>query len=122
MAKHTGVTFQITVPDFEKGVEFYTKLLRRKPDFVPHRGFAEWEIVRNAWLQIGEGEPKIGRPIRFGVRDIRKERNRIISEFGIKVSEIGDVNNSGDIAYWCDFEDPFGNKLGLFQDLSQTKK
>ncbi|MEM2921689.1 MAG: DUF1428 family protein [Candidatus Bathyarchaeia archaeon] len=122
MANHTGVTFQVKVPDFGRGVEFYTKLLKRKPDFILHGSFAEWEIVPNAWLQVGEGEPAMEPPIRLGVEDIRKEKDRIVSELGVEVSEIGDVNDSGDIAYWCDFRDPFGNKLGLFQDLSRTRR
>jgi catechol 2,3-dioxygenase-like lactoylglutathione lyase family enzyme len=121
MEKHAGVTFQVRVPDFEAGLRFYAKLLGREPDLVPHGGFAEWEIVPNAWLQVGEGQPEIGRPIRFGVEDIRNERERLASELGVEVSEIEIVHvaDSGAIACWCDFEDPFGNRLGLFQDLSK---
>ncbi|MBI3385338.1 hypothetical protein HY030_04055 [Candidatus Gottesmanbacteria bacterium] len=68
--KNLGVTFQVRIPDFRKGLDWYTKLLGRKPDFVPHEEFAEWCIVPHAWLQVGKGQPEIGRPIRFEVKNI----------------------------------------------------
>lgn len=114
MENFSSVTFQVKVPDFKKGLAWYIKLLGRKPNFIPHEGFIEWEISPYAWLQIGKGNPEIGRPIRFGVEDIEKERDRIENELNVKVSKIILVPG---VVLWCDFSDPFGNKLGLFQDL-----
>lgn len=114
-----GVTLQVRVINFKQGELWYRKLLGCPPSLVPHGNFAEWEISQDVWLQVAEGESERGRPIRFGVRDIYRERERIISELDTEVSEVRDVNNSGEIALWCDFEDPFGNKLGLFQDLKK---
>lgn len=110
-----GVTFQVRVPDFNKGVAWYTKLLGRKPDFVPHEGFAEWRIVPHAWLQVGKEQPVIGRPIRFEVKDIKKEISSIEKKLGIKASNVTRVKG---IVDWCDFNDPWGNRLGFNQDLN----
>lgn len=114
MENFSSVTFQVKIPNFKNGLAWYIKLLDRKPNFIPHEGFAEWEIAPSAWLQVGEGTPEIGRPIRFGVEDIKKERERITNELNVKVSKIVLVPG---VVLWCDFLDPFGNKLGFFQDL-----
>ncbi len=111
----SGVTFQVTVSDFQQGLEWYTKLFGRKPDFLPPEDFVEWQIVPNAWLQVGEGSPLRGRPIRFGVSNIVQERERIQRELNVQVSPIERLEG---VAAWCNFTDPFGNQLGLFQDLA----
>jgi len=117
--KTLGATFQVKVDNFKKGETWYKKLFGREPDLVLHHDFSEWEIAPDTWFQVGGGKPEIGRPIRFGVKDIHKERDRVISELNVEVSQIGDVEPAGKVAYWCDFEDPFGNKLGFFQDLAK---
>jgi hypothetical protein len=51
--------------------------------------------------------------VRFGVSDLAAERRALIEQ-GIEVSAI--TGKAGVVA-WCQFGDPFGNPLGLFQDL-----
>jgi len=53
--------------------------------------------------------------LRLGVADIEAERKRIQEELHIEVSEIERIEG---LAAWCNFTDPFGNRLGLFQDLA----
>lgn len=36
------MTTQLRVADFKRGEAWYTILLKRAPDFIPHKGFAEW--------------------------------------------------------------------------------
>ncbi|WP_232698703.1 VOC family protein [Brevibacillus daliensis] len=110
------MTFQIRVADFEAGSTWYEALLRRSPDFIPHDDFIEWELIKGCWLQLAKGEPAIGSgPLRFGVSDIEKERQRIISELGVEVSEV--YTREGVPVKWCTFDDPFGNRLGFYQHL-----
>lgn len=52
-----GLTIQLKVSSYEEGFNWYKMLLNREPDFVPHEHFAEWELVKGAWLQIAKGEP-----------------------------------------------------------------
>ncbi|MGF2614663.1 VOC family protein [Rossellomorea vietnamensis] len=117
---HTGATFQIRVTGYEKGIQWYKALFNREPDFIPHEDFAEWEIVKGAWLQVAKGEPAIGSgPLRLGVRDIEAERTRLMDELNITIEEIN--THEGVPAAWCSFEDQDGNKVGLFQELNVEK-
>jgi hypothetical protein len=68
------MTVQVRVSDFEKGLDWYKILLGKEPDFVPHEGFAEWELIPGSWLQMAKGKPTEGNgPLRLGVTDIESE-------------------------------------------------
>ena len=58
----------------------------------------------------------LGGPVRFEVEDIEMERERLRDALEAEISEIERVES---LAAWCNFPDPFGNRLGLFQDLSR---
>jgi hypothetical protein len=116
MDKLTAITFQVRVSNFEEGSKWYEILFNRKPDFVPHEDFAEWELIPNAWLQVAQGTPTIGNgPLRMGVSNIESERKRLISELKIEIEEV--QTREGVPAAWCTFEDPYGNRIGLFQGI-----
>ncbi|MGH3446009.1 MAG: VOC family protein [Nocardioidaceae bacterium] len=72
-----------------------------------------WEIHVIAKEGDAAGDQR-GR-LRFGVSDIAAERDSVVG-LGIDVDEIG---QSDGLVRWCDFEDPWGNRLGLYQDLSR---
>ncbi|MEK4563447.1 VOC family protein [Alkalihalobacillus sp. FSL R5-0424] len=113
-----GLTIQLKVSSYEEGFNWYKMLLNREPDFVPHEHFAEWELVKGAWLQIAKGEPdKQGGPLRLGVHDIYEERGRLMRELDIEIEEV--QTREGVPAAWCTFEDPFGNRIGLYQELGE---
>lgn len=60
------VTVQVRASDFEKGFNWYRTLLRREPEYAPHDGFAEWELIPGSWLQVAEGAPTEGNgPLRL---------------------------------------------------------
>ena len=112
----TGVTIQIRVPNGPQGFAWYEELLGRPADREPSPDVRGWELVQECWLQVVEGDPAAGSgPVRLGVGDIELERRYIEEAMGVSVSEIERVE--GEMA-WCTFSDPFGNRLGLFQDLS----
>ena len=78
--------------------------------------FAEWQITNDAWLQVAKGEPAVGNgPLRLGVKDIKHERKRLMEELGVEIEEVH--MREGVPAAWCTFEDPYGNRVGLFQEL-----
>lgn len=108
------MTVQIRVSDFEKGRSWYQTLLKREPDFVPHEGFAEWELIPGCWLQVAEGEPaaKSG-PLRLGVTNLDRERERMIKELGVEPFEIYEREEVP--VRWGTIADPWGNQIGLFQ-------
>jgi len=113
-----GVTFEVRVSDFGVGARWYTRLLGRPPDLTPRADFWEWEVLPMCYLQVGAGTPVPGSgPVRLGVEDLAAERERIRDALGIAVSAIERVEG---LTAWCTFEDPFGNRLGLFEDLADT--
>ncbi|MFD1020538.1 VOC family protein [Thalassobacillus hwangdonensis] len=118
MASLTGITFQVRVTDFEEGIRWYRLLFNRKPDFIPHEDFAEWEMVEGTWLQVAKGKPAEGSgPLRLGVENIKKERSRLMDQLNLELEAVN--TREGVPAAWLSFEDPYGNRLGLFQDLEK---
>jgi hypothetical protein len=109
-----GFTAQLRVPDVAAGLTFYIDLIGRAPDGSPHVNFYEWELRNAAWFQLSQGKVLVAYPLRFAVRDIAAEVARMPARFGITCSEI--LRNPE--TAWCNFEDPWGNKLGFYQDLT----
>lgn len=75
------IIVQVRVTDIKEGQKWYQTLLNKEPDFIPHEGFTEWELIPGGWLQVAEGLPNEGSgPIRLGVIDIKAERDRLKKE------------------------------------------
>ena len=109
-----GLTVEFRMPDIRAGVEFYSRLIGRPPDFEPHDDFNEWEAAPGFWLQVGEGEPRPTYALRLRVDDIEAECRRVERELGVRCSPITRI--SGLVAF-CNFSDPWGNTLGFYQRL-----
>jgi hypothetical protein len=114
------MTVQVRVPNMKEGETWYGTLLNKEPDFVPHDGFAEWELLPGCWLQVAEGTPSPNSgPIRLGVVDLEAEKERLIrllgvEEFSIQSRKEVPVN-------WATITDPWGNGIGLFQYKDQQE-
>ncbi|MEQ2528260.1 VOC family protein [Robertmurraya yapensis] len=108
------ITNQVRVTNIMDGQKWYETVLKKKPDFIPHEGFAEWELIPGCWLQVAEGIPTVGNgPIRFGVTNIESERERLVKELGIEEFEI---HSRPEVPVkWGAFSDPWGNQLGFFE-------
>ncbi len=116
-AEWKGLTIQLWVGDIDAATAWYERLLRRPPDFVPRPDFKEWELVPDTWLQISASKnPGQMSRLRLGVEDLKRERERLIDELGIDATEIERLEGA---AAWCNFQDPWGNRIGLFQDLAK---
>jgi hypothetical protein len=77
----------------------------------------EWRLAAGAWLQLVAGEPSprgTGQLLRLGVGDIEAAR-RELARAGARV---GDVTTIAGVIAFCDAEDPFGNALSLYEELS----
>lgn len=112
------MTIQFRVTDFEDGLRWYQLLLGREPDFIPHKGFAEWELVPGSWLQLAEGTPTKGSgPLRLGVQDLNGLLKQLQRVNGVEIHR-----REGVPVKWCTFDDPWGNKLGLFEYLDKEEE
>lgn len=115
---YTEMTVQIRVLNFTKGLEWYKTLLKKEPDFVPHDGFAEWEVVKGSWLQLVEGTPsERSGPIRFAIENIEAERERLMQDLDVERFEIS--SREGVPVKWGTFTDPWGNCLGFFEYIKK---
>lgn len=112
------VTTQVRVSDLVEGQAWYEALLQKKPDFIPHEGFVEWEVVPGFWLQIAEGTPAQGSgPLRISVTDIERERQRVTDEMGVLLF---DIHSREEVPVkWGTFQDPWGNRIGFYEYLDK---
>ncbi|WP_409296754.1 VOC family protein [Peribacillus sp. SCS-26] len=115
------MTTQVRVSNMKEGLEWYKTLLNKQPDFIPHDGFAEWELLPGCWLQVAEGVPVEGNgPLRLGVTNMEAERERLVEQLGIDCFEI---HSRPEVSVkWGNFADPWGNCLGFFEYLDKSEE
>lgn len=115
------MTTQVRVSNIKEGREWYETLLNKKPDFTPHDGFVEWELIPGCWLQVAEGTLTEGNgPLRFGITNIEAERDRLVAELKIDSFEI---HSRPEVPVkWGTFTDLWGNRLGLFEYLDKREE
>jgi hypothetical protein len=112
------MTYQVRVSDFDEGLNWYRSLLKKDPDFAPHNGFAEWELIPGCWLQVAEGTPVVGSgPLRLGVMSIEQERLRLNNELHIESFEI--FSREEVPVKWATISDPWGNLIGFFEYIEE---
>ena len=111
----TSITVGVPVSDLDGATRWYEQVLGIGPAIEPVRGVHEYEVSRGCWLQLFEGETSSSEhAFRIGVEDIERERDRLL-RLGVPPREIERVE--GVIAF-CDFVDPYGNSLSLYQVLA----
>lgn len=109
-----GVTILILVPEIGRGAGFYTRLLGRPPDREPHEDLVEWEVSPGCWFQVAEGPGEPSQRVRFKVDDIIEERIRVRRELPVDARAVRRMEG---LVATTDFEDPWGNRLGFYQQL-----
>jgi catechol 2,3-dioxygenase-like lactoylglutathione lyase family enzyme len=115
-----GLTIQLWVENGRAGRVWYERLLGRPPDFTPFGddSFCEWIFEPGRWeIHVVETDQPTSReaPVRFGTEDIKAARDQVIS-LGIAAEPVEDLPG---VVRWCNFSDPWGNRLGLYQDLAR---
>lgn len=114
-----GVTWQLQVGSVTDGLKFYSTLFGRGPDFSPHEDFFEWRLVEGVevWFQIVVVTDQV-RPLatrsRLKVDDVRAATTW--AQTSLKV-QTGPVSTLPGVVSFVDFEDPWGNRLGFYEDL-----
>lgn len=117
--KTAGFTLQVYVPTDETAAarSFYSSLFGREPEFEPHDDFFEWAPIpgQECWFQVSGKDPAspLLNRVRFRVLDLA-EALSFLDSSGIERSEPSQL--PGVVAI-VDFTDPWGNRLGYYQDL-----
>jgi predicted enzyme related to lactoylglutathione lyase len=117
MSKRPGLTVTVQVGETAVALAFYSGVLGREPDYVAHDDFHEWEVCERAWLQVSSGHETpaaCSSRVRFEVADIAAEIERLRA-LGVAVAE---PTTLPDVVVFTDFTDPWGNRLGLYQDIA----
>ncbi|UMP06750.1 VOC family protein [Amycolatopsis sp. EV170708-02-1] len=115
MSKVYGLTISIHVSDLPNALSYYSALLDRAPDNFARGDRPEWEICEGAWFQLVGGCDVVvlASRVRFEVADVAAEIARLRS-IGIEVTEPTTLPG---VAIFTDFEDPWGNPLGIYHDF-----
>ena len=107
----------IPVKNFETALAWYKRLFGRDPDVVPMEGIAEWQLVENAWIQVGTDPDRAGTTtVVIGVSDIEEQRKSCL-DANLLVSEIEEYP---EIIKMAEVTDPEGNKISFVQDISSN--
>ena len=113
-----GMTFELQVADLAAARAFYTALFGRPPELEPDDGLLEWAVVpgQETWLQVASvpAPQPLPNRLRFAVRDLPAAREALLAS-GVEVSAAESVPG---VVSWCDFDDPWANRLGLYTDLT----
>ncbi len=114
-----GVTLQIHVGHLAAGLDFYTTLFGRGPDFSPHEDFFEWQVVAGAevWWQIvvvlGQIRPMTNRSS-LKVDDVRAATTWARTSLKVESSQVPTLPG---VVSFVDFEDLWGISWGSTRTL-----
>jgi catechol 2,3-dioxygenase-like lactoylglutathione lyase family enzyme len=113
-----AVAIGLPVADLERATAWYARVLGAEPapELVP--GVREFEVRPGCTLQLLEQEPppagaRVETVVRLGVADIEGAHWRL-RRLGV---DVGAVERVEEAFAFCDFADPDGNALGLYQVL-----
>ena len=111
-----GVIPVIPVNEFDKALDFYIRLFKKKPDIVPIDGVAEWQLLQGAWIQLSVD------PVRAGSTTVVITVDDIEAQYQFCKSNnltIGEVVEYPEVIKLAELIDPEGNKVSFVQDISQ---
>jgi len=115
MARFKSMTVGIPVPDLQRAVEWYRRLLGEVAEINPAPGVWEFQITQTAWLQLLEGQPGSpgGAVVRFETENIEASRASAAS-LGV---EVGEIRTVPEAVRYFEFCDPFGNRLSFYETV-----
>lgn len=114
------MTVQLYVGERVAGRKFYTTLFGREPDFAPEEDFLEWRVAAGTefWVQLVATEVRpLPTRVRFQVDDLAEAISWSRTALGVEPTAPESL--PGVVAY-TDFTDPWGNRLGFYQDLATS--
>jgi len=110
------MTVAVHAGDREEALAFYCALIGREPDMGPDPDFYEWEISPGAWLQLATNREEI-KPASFRLRLQVDDIDAAVATLARKGFEPSDVQRLPGLVAFANITDPWGNPLGVYQDL-----
>ncbi len=111
-----GLTIAVHAGNRDEALAFYCALIGRDPDLGPDPDFYEWEISPGAWLQLATGRTEIS-PSSFRLRLQVEDIEASVGVLRTKGFEPSDVKRLPGLVAFSNLTDPWGNPLGVYQDL-----
>src|ERR1700709_1822687 len=111
-----GLTIAVHARPRDEALAFYCALIAPDPDLGPDPDFYEWEISPGAWLQLATGRTDIS-PSSFRLRLQVEDIDASVNVLRIKGFEPGDGKRLPGLVAFANLTDPWGNPLGVYQDL-----
>jgi predicted enzyme related to lactoylglutathione lyase len=111
-----GLTIAVHAGNRDEALAFYCALIGRDPDLGPDPDFYEWEISPGAWLQLATGRTGI-KPSSFRLRLRVEDIEAAVGVLKAKGFEPGDIKRLPGLVAFANLTDPWGNPLGVYQDL-----
>lgn len=111
-----GLTVAVHAGDRDEALAFYCALIGRDPDLGPDPDFYEWEISPGAWLQLATSREQIS-PSSFRLRLQVDDIDAAVAILAKKGFEPGTVQRLPGLVAFANLTDPWGNPLGVYQDL-----
>ena len=111
----TGATLQVGVHDLVVSRRFYDELFGAAATEILENDLYGYEPHPGFWFEITKQDAPRPLPrFRFGVSNIQAARDDLVAS-GLAVTDVETVPG---LVSWCDFDDPDGNPLGLYEDLA----
>jgi len=111
-----GLTIAVHAGNRDEALAFYCALIGRDPDLGPDPDFYEWEISPGAWLQLATSRTDI-KPSSFRLRLRVEDIEAAVGVLKAKGFEPGDIKRLPGLVAFANLTDPWGNPLGVYQDL-----
>lgn len=116
----SGMTLQVQVGDLDRARTFYGGVFGSGPEFEPDDDLLEWRVgAGEIWLQVvgvaGEIRPLLNR-VRFRVTDLPAAHAAVRAEGGDATA----IDTLPGVVRWFDLTDPWGNRLGYYEDLVEA--
>jgi hypothetical protein len=116
-----SVVICLPVVEVDRAAAWYGTLFGRAADVGPELDVAEWELFPGAWLQLVEGRPpadRSGPRVRIGVADLAAAVDLLRD----RDAPVGEVELVDGVVAFCEVDDPFGNRLTLFEVEAEARK
>ncbi len=108
----TYVFAGISVADRDAAAAWYTQVLGKPPDFLPHDGEAVWQLTPNASLYVVVDAERAGQSVATLVVDDLEAKAAQLTAGGIAIGAIEEVAGAGRKAIATDVD---GNAISIVE-------